>query len=199
MPTPKLLAGESVVYDARPHLLYFSLPAAWGLPILFLAIVFMRISGFFADALRYVLLLAVFLWSLWSLWHLVQWWFTRCTVSNYRVVWRQGVIARSGVEIPLDRVSNVNFHQSMLERVLGAGDLVIESSGESGQSRFSDIRHPDDVQLLIHQQINSRSAAVRPVAATATLLESLQELERLRTSGTLTEEEFIAAKQKLLG
>jgi uncharacterized membrane protein YdbT with pleckstrin-like domain len=187
------------VYDARPHLLYFSLPAAWGLPILFLAIVFMRISGFFADALRYVLLLAVFLWSLWSLWHLVQWWFTRCTVSNYRVVWRQGVIARSGVEIPLDRVSNVNFHQSMLERVLGAGDLVIESSGESGQSRFSDIRHPDDVQLLIHQQINSRSAASRPVAATATLLESLQELERLRTSGTLTEEEFIAAKQKLLG
>ena len=48
--------------------------------------------------------------------------------------------ASSGIEIPLERVNNVLFNQSVFERMLGAGDLLIESGGESGQQRFTDIR-----------------------------------------------------------
>ncbi len=195
--TPKLLPGESTVYDARPHLLYFALPFAWGLPLLAVTVAFTRVSGFLADVLRILLSLFSLVWLLWSLWHFVQWWFTRFTVSNYRVVGRRGVLARSGVEIPLDRVSNVNFNQSIVERIFGAGDLVIESSGQDGQSRFSDIRHPDDVQLLIHRQIQSRTP--HATSAQPSILEALRELGALHASGALSPEEFAAAKKKLLG
>lgn len=186
------------MYDARPHLLYFSLPFLWGLPLLLLTLAFTKVAGFLADVLRIALMGLSAIWLLFAAWHFVQWFFTRFTVSNYRVVWRQGVLARSGVEIPLDRVSNVNFHQTILERIFAAGDLVIESSGQDGQSRFSDIRHPDDVQLQIHQQIHDRTHP-RLQSQASGLLASLQELERLHTSGALTADEYAAAKARLLG
>jgi hypothetical protein len=50
-------------------------------------------------------------------------------------------------------VNNVNFHQTAFERIVGAGDLLIESGGEDGQSRFSNIRDPENVQNLIQRTI----------------------------------------------
>lgn len=198
----KLLNGERLAYDARPHLLYFSLPAAWGLMLFALLFAHMFSDGFVADMLRVLLSVFLIVWVPWAAWHFVQWWFIRCTVSNYRVVWRRGVLSRTGVEIPLDRVSNVNFHQSIIERMFGAGDLIIESSGQDGQSRFSDIRHPDEVQLVIHRQIvDSKvpSASPAPVPSGDSLLRELQELEAMRFRGALSDEEFAAAKRRLLG
>lgn len=198
----KLLNGERLAYDARPHLLYFSLPAAWGLMLFALLFAHMFSDGFVADLLRVVLFVFLATWVPWAVWHFVQWWFIRCTVSNYRVVWRRGVLSRTGVEIPLDRVSNVNFHQSIVERMFGAGDLIIESSGQDGQSRFSDIRHPDEVQLVIHRQIvDSKAPLASPAAVPSgdSLLRELQELEAMRFRGALTDGEFAAAKRRLLG
>jgi len=198
----KLLNGERLAYDARPHLLYFSLPAAWGLMLFALLLAHMFSDGFVADMLRVLLCVFLVVWVPWTAWHFVQWWFIRCTVSNYRVVWRRGVLSRTGVEIPLDRVSNVNFHQSIVERMFGAGDLIIESSGQDGQSRFSDIRHPDEVQLVIHRQIvDSKVPVASPAPAPSgdSLLRELQELEAMRFRGALSDEEFAAAKRRLLG
>ena len=59
-----------------------------------------------------------------------------------------------GIEIPLGRVNNVLFNQSLLERLIGAGDLLIESGGESGQQTFTDVRNPDRVQNSIHAAID---------------------------------------------
>ena len=208
-PAVKLLPNERLVYDARPHLLYFSLPASWGLMLLPLLLLHATSQGFFADMLRIILSVFLLVWTPWTLWHLLQWWFVRCVVSNYRVMWRRGVVSRSGVEIPLDRISNVNFHQTVLERIFGAGDLIIESSGQEGQSKFSDVRHPDDVQLLIHQQIVSARKEARPDESPTQLpppsvpddgiLGQLRELESMRSRGLLTDEEFSAAKRRLLG
>ena len=49
---------------------------------------------------------------------------------------------------------NVNFNQSIWERIIGAGDLLIESGGKDGQSRFSDVRKPELVAKEIHEQAN---------------------------------------------
>lgn len=193
----KLLEGESLAYDARPHLLYFAIPAAWSVPLFVLLLAHTYAAGFIADALRILLALFLVVWVPWTTWHFVQWWFIRCTVSNYRVVWRRGVLSRTGVEIPLDRVSNVNFHQSIVERLCGAGDLIIESSGQDGQSKFSNIRHPDDVQLIIHRQIVDGKAAAKAPPGES-ILGELQELEAMRLRGSLTDAEFAAAKQQLL-
>jgi uncharacterized membrane protein YdbT with pleckstrin-like domain len=74
-------------------------------------------------------------------------------VTNQRVIYRSGVIARNGIEIPVRKVNNVSFNQSFIERIVGAGDLLIESGGEDGQSLFSDIRDPEQVQNIIQRTL----------------------------------------------
>lgn len=211
MAKARLLPDEVVVYDSRPHPLYFSLPALWFVPIIALSLLHLRSSGFFADVLRILLFPSLLIWVLWVLWVFTKWWFTRFTSTSYRVIWRTGVFSRTGVEIPLDRVSNVNFHQSFIERVLGAGDLIIESSGQDGQSKFSDIKHPDDVQLKIHAAISATK--IRPATPAhpplsqqpishlnnGSLMDDLERLEAMYASGSLTAEEYAEFKRRLLG
>ena len=70
------------------------------------------------------------------------------------------MISKRGVEIPLERINNINFHQRMIDRIIGAGDLDIESAGKDGQSHFDFIRHPDGVQQEIYRQMEARKHAV---------------------------------------
>ena len=128
---------------------------------------------------------------------------TNFVITSNRLIFRQGVIAKSGIEIPLERVNNVNFHQVMFERMLGAGDLLIESGGEDGQQRFTDIRHPAQVQNLIHAQMEGhfqrRAGCSSEPRRRGDVTEQLQRLEGMLQRGTLTQEEFDTQKARLLG
>ena len=92
---------------------------------------------------------------------------TYFVVTSRRVIYRTGVIAKRGVEIPLERVNNINFHQRIIDRIIGAGDLDIESAGKDGQSHFDFIRHPDGVQHEIYRQMEARNMPVAMMAARA--------------------------------
>jgi uncharacterized membrane protein YdbT with pleckstrin-like domain len=104
----------------------------------------------------------------------------------------------------LERINDVTFSQSVFERLIGIGDLVIESAGEHGQSTFSDIRDPEAVQLQIYRQMEANgrrrggyltaAAPERPPGA----LTDLERLADLRDRGAVTEEEFQAKKRELL-
>ena len=78
-------------------------------------------------------------------------------VTNDKVIYRSGVFRRSGVQIPLERVNSVNFEQNLIERMVGAGDLIIESGGMGGPAKFTDVRHPERVQVLIHDAIEENA------------------------------------------
>ena len=133
----------------------------------------------------------------------LKWLTTNFVITSNRLIFRQGIVAKSGIEIPLERVNNVNFHQTVFERVLGAGDLLIESGGEDGQQRFTDIRRPAQVQNLIHAQMEShyqrRAGYAAPAATTGDVTEQLERLEGMLQRGTLTQAEFEAQKARLLG
>jgi len=91
----------------------------------------------------------------------------------------------------------------VFERLIGIGDLVIESAGEHGQSTFSDIRDPEAVQLQIYRQMDAngrRRSGYGPVAPERPpgVLSDLERLADLRDRGALTEEEFQAKKRQLL-
>jgi uncharacterized membrane protein YdbT with pleckstrin-like domain len=127
---------------------------------------------------------------------------TNFVITSNRLIFRQGVIGKSGVEIPLERVNNVNFHQTVFERMLGLGDLLIESGGEDGQQRFTDIRRPAQVQNLIHAQMEGhfqKRASYASSAPAGDVTEQLQRLEGMLHRGTLTQEEFDVQKARLLG
>jgi uncharacterized membrane protein YdbT with pleckstrin-like domain len=135
----------------------------------------------------------------------LRWVFTSYVLTSERLMTRTGMIARSGIELPLASINDVRFHQTVLERVLKSGDLVIESAGESGQSRFTDIPRPEEFQSLLYrtrEQQQHNSAVEQSAKAAEVTRDPTEELERaarLRDDGVLSEEEFQAMKQRILG
>jgi uncharacterized membrane protein YdbT with pleckstrin-like domain len=145
----------------------------------------------------------------------LRWATTHFVLTTERLIFRSGVVAKFGREIPLERINDVTFSQSLLERLFGVGDLLLESAGEHGQSRFSDIRDPEAVQLEIYRQMEANDrrragyAAAHPHPAapdrtpipptrSPTPLDDLERLANLRDRGAVTEEEFQRMKRELL-
>ena len=203
MPFPKknLNANETIALDMHPHWWYFAEPA-WSLlvSIILGIIVLAKTHGDVGKVLRVVTLILLVGTAIWLVIRYMKWLTTNFVITSNRLIFRQGVIGKSGIEIPLERVNNVNFHQTVFERILGAGDLLIESGGEDGQQRFTDIRHPAQVQNLIHAQMEGhfqrRAGYVN--APTGDVTEQLQRLEGMLQRGTLTPEEFEIQKTRLL-
>ncbi len=138
----------------------------------------------------------VALWVLLSTRRVLDWLTTGYVITNERVVFRAGVLARRGVEIPLESITNVAFNQSVFERVIRSGDLLIESAGEQGQSRYTDIRDPEALQSLIYQLREARTMELR--GSQRSVAAEIEAMVKLRDDGVITEEEFQNRKRRLL-
>lgn len=142
---------------------------------------------------------------------LVRWATTLHVITNERLIYRAGLIAKQGTEIPLEVIQNVAFNQTIFERIFGTGDLMIESAGTHGQTRYRDIPNPEGVQSLIYQvrevriaDVESGNAAGKRVGVEGSTgnestASQLEKLSRLHDQGKLTDAEFEAEKTKLLG
>jgi uncharacterized membrane protein YdbT with pleckstrin-like domain len=206
MPYPKKLLNdyETVAVDLHPHWWYFAEPVAAlvGSIILgILALVF-DVGGTFGDILKWLVIILIITSAIWVVVRYLKWMTTNFVITSDRLIFRAGVLAKMGVEIPLERVNTVHFSQSIFERMTGSGDLVIESGAEDGQQRFSDIRRPDRVQNLIHSQMEEnekRRFTVNTGSSTSDVATQLEKLEGMLERGTLSSDEFQSQKDKLLG
>ena len=206
-PKKNLNPGETVVLDMHPHWWYFAEPAFALLGSITLGILVLTIDseGSTKTALSYLSIVALVCSAVWLVLRYVKWVTTNFVLTSNRVIFRSGIIAKRGVEIPINRVNNVNFNQTIFERLVGAGDLLIESGGEEGQSRYTDIRHPDEVQRMIHVQLQASQdrmspgyAGSQPLPPPLDVADQLERLEAMLQRGTLSREEFESQKRKLL-
>lgn len=203
MPFPRKLLNdyESVVLDLHPHWWFFGYPAL----ALFASMVITfagtsRFGGFLETVISWIGLAAIIVCAAWLIVRLVKWRTTYFVVTSHRLIYRQGVVARDGVEIPLERVNNVNFNQSIFERLIGVGDLLIESGGKDGQQTFTDIGQPETVQNIIHSTVSNRNFSHGDGGQSRlSVAEELEKLEGLRDRGTLSDAEFEEQKRRLLG
>jgi len=205
MPYPRRLLndGEEVALDIHPHWWFLSRPAASFLVsgVLFLWLLVALDGAAWEKGLKWIAGLVAFASLVWLALRWLAWRATHFVITSDRVIARQGIVAKGGIEIPLERVNNVSFKQSIFERLINAGDLLIESGGEDGQQRFTDILKPDQVQNLIHVQMeeNHRRSFSFPPPSTerGDVAEQLVKLEGLRDRGSITDDEFEAAKRRL--
>ncbi|MDA2979444.1 MAG: PH domain-containing protein [Actinomycetota bacterium] len=198
-PDDSLTEGETIVTSFHPHWKLLLIPAVWGLGVLVVFSLFeWCVDALFADRAGVALL--VLAWFVVR--PVVDWWFTRYVLTSERLITRKGLIAQSGIEIPLERITNVNFSQTVIERLLGAGDLLVESAGETGQSGFSNIPRPDRFQAVLYKTREARSidlssgkGAKRPKDDGA---EAIRKLAALRDDGLVTGEEYERKRKEIL-
>ena len=156
MPYPRKLLNdyETLALDLHPHWWYFAESVFSLVASIVLGIVVVAMDA--ESWLKWVVLILIVLSALWVLHTYLKWITTHFVITSDRVIFRHGVLAKSGIEIPLERVNSVHFDQGIFERMVGAGDLLIESGAKEGQQKFTDIRNPDRVQNLIHSQMQAR-------------------------------------------
>jgi uncharacterized membrane protein YdbT with pleckstrin-like domain len=198
-PRRLLVDGEELVLDLRPHPIALLLPAivtvlAVGVGIWLLTLASDVVSWIVVVGMALVLVV-------YPVRRLTDWLTSHFVVTSDRVIHRQGLIAKSSMEIPLEAINDVRFSQGVIDRMLGAGTLVIQSASESGRQNFSHIRKPEDVQRTIYHQGELNQSRMYRGAGAAASPSSTTELERLadlRAKGVLTEQEFQAQKAKIL-
>ncbi|MFZ4518739.1 MAG: PH domain-containing protein [Microthrixaceae bacterium] len=219
---PKLLYGdEKVLVDTHPHwimmvrsIVYVAIGTTVGILLLSFTSGWDNIAG---DGLKWLGILII-LGALLHLGHrLLVWYSTNFVITTDRCIYREGVIRKRGIEIPLDRINTVFFHQKLFERMVGAGTLHVESAGEMGMQRFEDVKDPIAVQNLLYQAMEDNEnrkfdrmgaitnahyqQAAPPAAAPAapSVADEIAKLAALRDQGHLTQAEFEQQKATLLG
>ncbi len=227
-PTKLLNDNEEVILDLRPHWWFLAGPVTTLVVTVALGVtVLVKLkdkNGFWPNLATWMTLIVIVAALVWMIGRYMKWSTTNFVITTDRLVYRHGVFAKSGIEIPLDKVMNVIFNQSIFERILGAGDLMIESGGEGGQQQFTDIRRPATVQNEVYRQMEANenrkfdrigknlgapptspppmpadeATKVAPVPV-LTIPDQIRQLDELRGQGLVSDEEFQAKKAELLG
>ncbi|MEU7818088.1 PH domain-containing protein [Pseudonocardia sp. NPDC049154] len=154
-PDELLVEGERVVLHTRPHWKMLVLPV-----LVFLVVVG---AGSFLAALvsaqSWALVARVGLGVVgavlvgrFTVLPFVRWRTTHFVVTTRRVLVREGVLSRSGMDIPMSRINTVQFRHTVAERMLGCGTLVIESASDE-PLEFTDVPVVEKVHSLLYQEV----------------------------------------------
>lgn len=217
-PRRLLIEGEELVLDLRPHWIALVWPSIVTILLIVaygFALSYAPDDGAGRSVIVWgalILALGIFFWF--ALRPFIAWATSNFAVTTDRVIHREGFIAKRSMEIPLEAINDVRFQQGILERVVGAGDLIIQSASEFGRNVFANIRNPEHVQRTIYQQgernkermYQGRTTPPAPPAPSAppapaapSVTTELERLADLRDKGVLTEAEFQNQKKKILG
>lgn len=205
----KLLADhEKLVFDLRPHWIELLYPVFWTAVIAVVAYLAQRVAGHNSTAKMILFVIALGVWLWLAVTPFLRWLYTNFVLTTDRLITRTGVLAKHSKEIPLERINDVTFHQSVLQRMVGAGTLVVESAGERGQETISHVRNPEHVQLMIYKEIEQNAARANPATPappaattppkTASIPEQIEALARLKQEGVISEADYEAKKAQLL-
>jgi uncharacterized membrane protein YdbT with pleckstrin-like domain len=94
----------------------------------------------------------------WGAIPLLRWRTTTYQLTTRRLRLRRGILSRSGRDFPLTRISDVSFQHGLIDRLLGTGQLTVESAGEHGQLVLTEIPHVEKVQAVLFQLVEDEQA-----------------------------------------
>ena len=190
-----LAPGEQVVVEVRPHWWVLVWPLTWTA-----AVIAGGIAGAVETApaaLRWLALVVLVLSVGWLVGDYIGWRCTRLFVTDRRVIEKRGALRRQVREIQIPAVADLRYEQRLLERVIGIGDLVVDSAGGAGRETFRHLPHPEEIHREIFRQLVAwRTAAV---AQGPSIPDQIDQLDRLRQRGVISDAEFHSKKAELLG
>ncbi|HVN52676.1 MAG TPA: PH domain-containing protein [Acidimicrobiales bacterium] len=218
-----LRENEKLVLDLHPHWWYFAKAMLATVVTVAIALVVLVELPNGWDWVKLITAVLVLASLVWLAERYVHWVTTYFILTTDRVIYRSGIVAKKGMEIPLQRINTIFFSQRFFERVLGLGDLKIESASRTGAEVFEDIRNPDRVQHEIYAQMEAveqrgfdrvgdaiaqsttqtagstaPAAAAAPTPTQPSVSDRISDLHRLHAQGAITDAEFEAKKAQLL-
>jgi uncharacterized membrane protein YdbT with pleckstrin-like domain len=87
-----------------------------------------------------------------TVWKFLNWVTTHFVITDRRVMFRHGLLTRSGIDIPLARINSVEFRHGLLDRMLRTGTLIIESASQD-PLEFHDIPLVERVHSLLYHEV----------------------------------------------
>ena len=156
-PDDLLSSGEHVVIHKHPHWKMLIFPVFWLLVVVVLGSYLAGLVGDQSWATAAWTVLAV-VGSVLIIWltfvPLARWRTTHFAITSDRVMYREGVFKRTGLDIPLSRVNTVRFERGLVDRLLGCGTLIIDSASDEPIPPFDDIPSVEKVHSLLYREMN---------------------------------------------
>ncbi|MBB5076057.1 putative membrane protein YdbT with pleckstrin-like domain [Nonomuraea endophytica] len=116
------------------------------------------LSKFFGDKGGGTALVVV--WWLWLLllirfvWKVAEWSVDYFVVTSKRMLLTTGLITRKVAMMPLQKVTDMSFQRSLLGRMLGYGEFILESAGQDqALSNVEYIPYPETLYLEVCQML----------------------------------------------
>src|SRR5579863_14842 len=200
-PRKLLHENEQILLDTRPHWWLLVFPGAVGFAAIGAAIAILVIWSSAPSWFGWVLLAVALVGVGYFFGRFLKWRSTSLVVTSMRVIYRSGVLRRTGREIPISSVQNVEYKQSLLERLMRKGRVAVESAGAHGEEPFIDIPHPNVVQGLINRAIDEsrrRDAAQIDGSRHTEVFDEIERLDDLHRRGVITDLEFSKLKGDLI-
>jgi membrane protein YdbS with pleckstrin-like domain len=124
-------------------------------------------------------------------------------VTNRRVVRKVGLLSREADHAPIEKIQDITIDQGVMARLLGYGNVALETASERGRIVFPDIARPEAFRSAIWGQGTAPvavpgSSVPVPAAANLSAAARLAELEDLRTRGLLSTEEYSRKLEEIL-
>jgi uncharacterized membrane protein YdbT with pleckstrin-like domain len=156
-PEELLAPDEQLLLHRHPHWKMLFWPAV----TFILATALAGFAGGFAwrhtaDTSRNVVLIGIVaVWALLLVWRCatpaIRWKSTHFIITDRRVLVREGVLTHTGIDIPMSRITSVQFRNRLSDRLLGTGTLIIESASAE-PLEYDDIPQVEKVHALLYHQ-----------------------------------------------
>ena len=154
LPRKFLNEDEDLLAEMHPHWIFlfgplFTSIGVWA-GLIVLVVLWSNPPGW----LNYPILFIAVVPGLWLLGRFVRWKSYDVALTSTRILVRQGIFGRDTVQLRLQRITEVNLRQSLVERMLSTGSLLIDVQGEDDSLTLEYMRKPAVVQRVINSQIN---------------------------------------------
>ncbi len=156
--------GEHIILSTRTHAKVLLLPAVVLILVAGLAGYLSSLpSGDQADVWRWVIWgIAAALIGWFTVAPFLSWLLTTYTFTSRRLITRTGVFTRRGHDIPLNRISDISYEKSLVDRFFGCGTLVVSDASELGRVELRDIPRVEQAQLTVSDELYHRADRTNP-------------------------------------
>lgn len=122
-------------------------------------------------------------------------------LTNHRVIRKTGILTQQSMDSRLDKINNIEHRQTLWGRLLGFGDVEIDTASEIGAAVFHNISRPLDFKRAIATAAEQYRAAGRAgfaAPAGPAGAERMRQLKALLDDGLISRDEYEEKRKQVL-